>query len=54
MSRAVGRLLDDKAEAEAIAARARTFAQAEAGVIDRLMTELTPYLQRLDGAKGAA
>ena len=54
LSRAVGRLLDDKGEAEAFAARARTFAQAEAGVIDRLMAELTPYLQRLDGAKGGA
>lgn len=51
---AVGRLLDDAGEAEAFAARARIFAQAEAGVIDRLMAELTPYLQRLDGAKGGA
>ncbi len=53
LSAAVGRLLGDAGEAEAFAARARTFAQAEAGVIDRLMAELAPYLQRLDGAKGA-
>ncbi|MEQ9555745.1 MAG: 3-deoxy-D-manno-octulosonic acid transferase [Rhodospirillales bacterium] len=52
LSAAVGRLLGDAGEAQAFAARARTFAQAEAGVIDRLMAELTPYLQRLDGAKG--
>ena len=53
LSAAVGRLLGDAGEAEAFAARARTFAQAEAGVIDRLMAELAPYLQRLDGTKGA-
>ena len=53
LSAAVGRLLGDAGEAQAFAARARTFAQAEAGVIDRLMAELAPYLQRLDGAKGA-
>lgn len=53
LSAAVGRLLGDAGEAEAFAARARTFAQAEAGVIDRLMAELAPYLQRLGGAKGA-
>lgn len=52
LSAAVGRLLGNTGEAEAFAVRARTFAQAEAGVIDRLMAELTPYLQRLDGAKG--
>jgi len=54
LSTAVGRLLGDTGEAEAFAARAGTFAQAEAGVIERLMAELAPYLQRLDGAKGAA
>mgnify|MGYP003648819172 FL=1 len=52
LSAAVGRLLGDAGEAQAFAARARTFAQAEAGVIDRLMAELSPYLQRLDGGKG--
>jgi len=46
---AVGRLLADPAEAAALAERARSFAQAEAGVIDRLMAELAPYLDRLDG-----
>jgi len=53
LSAAVGRLLGDAGEAQVFAARARTFAQAEAGVIDRLMAELSPYLQRLDGGKGA-
>ena len=54
LSAAVGRLLGAAGEAEAFAARARTFAQAESGVIDRLMAELSPYLQRLDGGKKTA
>lgn len=54
LSAAVGRLLRDTAEADTFAEHARTFAQAEAGVIDRLMAELTPYLQRLGGGKGEA
>ncbi|MAY67613.1 MAG: 3-deoxy-D-manno-octulosonic acid transferase [Rhodospirillaceae bacterium] len=54
LSAAVGRLLRDTAEADTFAEHARTFAQAEAGVIDRLMAELSPYLQRLGDGKGGA
>lgn len=46
---AVGRLLDEPAEAEALAERAAAFARAEAGIIDRLMAELAPYLAPLGG-----
>ncbi len=49
LATAVGDLLADPARAQAFADRARTFAQAEAGVIDRLMAELSPFLQTLAG-----
>mgnify|MGYP002876911222 FL=1 len=49
LATAVGDLLADPARARAFADQARTFAQAEAGVIDRLMAELSPYLRTLDG-----
>ena len=47
LSNAVAELLADPAAAEALAEKAQAFAQAEAGVIDRLMDELAPYLARL-------
>ena len=50
---AVGRLLADPAQAKHLAAQAQAFAQAEAGVIDRLMDELAPYLKRLHGDAGS-
>ncbi|MEQ8505086.1 MAG: 3-deoxy-D-manno-octulosonic acid transferase [Rhodospirillales bacterium] len=50
---AVGRLLADPAQAKQLAAQAQAFAQAEAGVIDRLMDELAPYLKRLHGDAGS-
>jgi 3-deoxy-D-manno-octulosonic-acid transferase len=53
LSVGVDRLLADGGAADAFAARAQAFAQAEAGVIDRLMAELSPYLRRLDGGKEA-
>ncbi|MEQ9574219.1 MAG: 3-deoxy-D-manno-octulosonic acid transferase, partial [Rhodospirillales bacterium] len=49
LSAAVGRLLAEPAEAQALAERAADFARAEAGIIDRLMAELTPYLAPLGG-----
>jgi 3-deoxy-D-manno-octulosonic-acid transferase len=50
----VGRLLADPAAAGDLAAKAGAFAQAESGVIDRLMDELTPYLTKLGGGGGAS
>ena len=47
LSNAVAELLADPAAAGALAEKAQAFAQAEAGVIDRLMDELAPYLARL-------
>ncbi|MEK9672367.1 MAG: 3-deoxy-D-manno-octulosonic acid transferase [Rhodospirillaceae bacterium] len=44
---AVGQLLGDPAKTDAMAVRARAFADGEAGVIDRVMNELSPYLLRL-------
>ena len=46
---AVGRLLAYPGEAAELAERARAFARAEAGIIDRLMAELSPFLARIDG-----
>ena len=40
-------LLRDRAEREALAARARTFAESEAGVLDRVMESLAPLLDPL-------
>lgn len=45
---AISGLLGDSDSATKMAARASGFALAEAGVIDRLMIELAPYLDRLN------
>lgn len=53
LGEAVGRLLADPTRAAHLAVQAQAFARAEAGVIDRLMDQLGPYLKRLHSSGGA-
>lgn len=51
LTAAVAALLDDPAKVRSLSERARAFAAAEAGVIDRVLGELSPYLSPLAPAQ---